>query len=129
MARADCSQRTYVPRTTARGSASEPPEGTGALIHAFDCHSIDASLPPEQKRRLSLEALRKRALLHALAGSGAPVNEALRPRTDENPRRLADSLRGLVFLDMRRGLPPPPCWRCASNSKSGSKIPERLRSL
>jgi len=83
IARANRRMRTYVPKTAARESAPEPPEGLETLIHAFDDLSIDASLPLKEKHRLKLEALRNRALVYALADSGARVSEILRLTAEE----------------------------------------------
>jgi len=65
IARANRRLRTYVPRTMARESAPEPPEGMEALLRAFDSPQIDNSLPTKEQHRLKLEALRNRALIYA----------------------------------------------------------------
>jgi site-specific recombinase XerD len=83
IARANRRMRTYVPRAAARESAPEPPEGLETLIHAFDAPSIDPSLPLKERHRLKLEVLRNRALVYALADSGARVSEILRLTADE----------------------------------------------
>ncbi|HLA80363.1 MAG TPA: site-specific integrase [Thermoleophilia bacterium] len=83
IARANRRLRTYVPRTMARESAPEPPEGMEALLRAFDSPQIDNSLPTKEQHRLKLEALRNRALIYALADSGARVSEVLRLTADE----------------------------------------------
>jgi site-specific recombinase XerD len=82
IARATRRLRTYVPRTLARESAPEPPEGMEALLHAFDTPQIDSSLPPKEQSRQKLEALRNRALIYALADSGARISEILRLTAD-----------------------------------------------
>lgn len=74
--------RTYVPASEARDGAPEPPEGIGRLIHAFDEPEIDADADPKEQRRQELEALRNRAILYALADSGARVSEILRLTAD-----------------------------------------------
>ena len=83
ISRANRRLRTYVPRTMARESAPEPPEGMEALLRAFDPPEIDSSLPPKEQHRLKLEALRNRALIYALADSGARVSEILRLTADD----------------------------------------------
>ena len=74
--------RTYVPATEARDGAPEPPEGIEELIRAFDSPEIDAEADPKEQKRQRLEALRNRALLYALADSGARVSEVLRLTAD-----------------------------------------------
>ena len=81
--RANRRLRTYVPKTLARESAPEPPEGMEALLGAFDTPQIDTSLPPKEQHRLKLEALRNRALIYGLADSGARVSEVLRLKADD----------------------------------------------
>lgn len=83
ISRANRRLRTYVPRAMARESAPEPPEGMEALLRAFDSPRIDSSLPAKEQHRLKLEALRNRALIYALADSGARVSEVLRLTADE----------------------------------------------
>jgi site-specific recombinase XerD len=83
IARANRRLRTYVPRTVARESAPEPPEGMDALLRAFDAPRIDSSLPTKEQHRQKLEALRNRALIYALADSGARVSEILRLAADD----------------------------------------------
>lgn len=83
ISRANHRLRTYVPKTMARESAPEPPEGMEALLRAFDAPQIDNSLPPKERHRQKLEALRNRALLYALADSGARVSEVLRLTADD----------------------------------------------
>jgi len=83
IARANRRLRTYVPRSLARESAPEPPEGIEALLHAFDVPQIDSSLAPKERRRLKLEALRNRALIYVLADSGARISEILRLTADD----------------------------------------------
>ncbi|MFP3854436.1 MAG: tyrosine-type recombinase/integrase [Anaerolineales bacterium] len=70
--------RTYVPASEARDGAPEPPEGIEELIRAFDHPVIDEEADPEEVQRQQREALRNRALLYALADSGARVSEILR---------------------------------------------------
>jgi site-specific recombinase XerD len=83
IARATRRMRTYVPKTAARESAPEPPEGLEVLIHAFDSPAISTDLPSKERHRLMLEALRKRALVYALADSGGRVSEILRLTADD----------------------------------------------
>jgi site-specific recombinase XerD len=83
IARANRRLRTYVPRSLARESAPEPPEGMEALLHAFDTPQIDNSIPAKEKHRLKLEALRNRSLIFALADSGARISEILRLTADD----------------------------------------------
>ncbi|MCL4466917.1 MAG: site-specific integrase [Chloroflexi bacterium] len=83
IARANRRLRTYVPRTMARDSAPEPPEGMEALLRAFDNPQIDNSLPPNEQHRLKMEEFRNRALIYALADSGARISEALRLTADD----------------------------------------------
>jgi site-specific recombinase XerD len=78
IARAQRRLRTYVPKSQAREAAPEPPEGIQELIHAFDSPSIPASLPLKERSRRKLESFRNRALLYALADSGARISEVLR---------------------------------------------------
>ncbi len=75
--------RTYVPATEARDGAPDPPRGIEELIHAFDFPSIPQSLPFKEIHRRKLEALRNRALLYALADTGARVSEVLRITADD----------------------------------------------
>jgi site-specific recombinase XerD len=75
--------RTYVPKTEARDGAPEPPRGIEELIHAFDSPSIPQSLPLKEAHRRKLEVLRNRAILYALADSGARVSEMLRISADD----------------------------------------------
>jgi site-specific recombinase XerD len=70
--------RTYVPASEARDGAPEPPEGIEELIHAFDAPEIDDEAEPEESKRQERQAFRNRALLYALADSGARVSEILR---------------------------------------------------
>jgi len=83
IARANRRLRTYVPKSQARESAPEPPEGMEALLRAFDSLHIDRSLPPKEQRRQKLEMLRNRALIYALADSGARISEILRLTADD----------------------------------------------
>jgi len=53
------------------------------LIHAFDTPAIPADLPLKERHRRKLEALRNRALLYALADSGARISEILRLTADD----------------------------------------------
>jgi site-specific recombinase XerD len=83
IARAQRQLRTYVPVSEARDSAPEPPVGLEELIHAFDHEALPADLPTKEKRRRKLEVLRNRALLYALADSGARISEVLRVTADD----------------------------------------------
>jgi site-specific recombinase XerD len=83
IARAQRQLRTYVPLSQARDSAPEPPDGLEDLIHAFDTPAISADLPLKERHRRKLEALRNRALLYALADSGARISEILRLTADD----------------------------------------------
>jgi site-specific recombinase XerD len=100
IARANRRMRTYVPKTAARESAPEPPEGMDVLIRAFDGLDIPAGLPPKEKHRLKLEALRNRALLYALADSGARVSEILRLTADD-VRGARVNRSGVWSVDVR----------------------------
>jgi site-specific recombinase XerD len=75
--------RTYVPSSEARDGAPEPPEGLEDLIHAFDDLEIDSEVSPQEAKRQGLEGLRNRAIVYALADSGARVSEILRVTADE----------------------------------------------
>lgn len=75
--------RTYVPSSEARDGAPEPPEGIEELIHAYDTPVIDLEADPEERQRQRRECLRNRALLFALADSGARVSEILRLTADD----------------------------------------------
>ena len=83
VARAQRQLRTYVPRALAREGAIEPPEGMEELIHAFDSPSPPEDLSVKEQRRRELERLRNRALLYALADSGARISEILRLTADQ----------------------------------------------
>ncbi len=83
IARAQRRLSTYVPKSRAREAAPEPPEGIERLIHAFDSPSIPDSLPLKEQSRRKLEALRNRALLYAMADSGARISEVLRLTADD----------------------------------------------
>jgi integrase len=83
LSRAQRTLRTYVPAIEARDGAPEPPRGIEELIHAFNSPPIPASLPLKEARRRKLESLRNRALLYALADSGARVSEVLRITADD----------------------------------------------
>jgi site-specific recombinase XerD len=98
--RAQRKLRTYVPASEARDSAPEPPEGLEKLIHAFDSPSIDASLPLKVQRRQKLEALRNKALVYALADSGARISEILR-LSAEDVRRARVNRQGVWSLEVR----------------------------
>lgn len=74
--------RTYVPASEARDGAPEPPDGIEELIGAFDDPDIDPEADKEEQNRQRLEALRNRALLYALADSGARISEILRLTAD-----------------------------------------------
>lgn len=75
--------RTYVPASEARDGAPEPPRGMEELVTAYDQLEIDPEASPEEQRRQKLEGLRNRALLYALADSGARVSEVLRLTADD----------------------------------------------
>lgn len=75
--------RTYVPASEARDGAPEPPRGMEELVTAYDQLEIDQEASPEEQRRQKLEGLRNRALLYALADSGARVSEVLRLTADD----------------------------------------------
>lgn len=75
--------RTYVPPSEARDGAPEPPQGIEELIHAFDGLLTDPESSPEEQKRQRGEQLRNRALLYALADSGARVSEILRLTADD----------------------------------------------
>lgn len=75
--------RTYVPASEARDGAPEPPEGIEKLIHAWDAPEIDSEADRQEQKRQLKEALRNRALLYALADSGARVSEVLRLSADQ----------------------------------------------
>jgi len=83
IARAQRQLRTYVPSTLAREGAVEPPEGLEKLIHAYDAPSIPDNLPLKEQHRRKLEAMRNRAIIYALADSGARVSEILRLTADQ----------------------------------------------
>ncbi len=83
LARARRRLRTFVPTTEARDSAPEPPKGIEEVIHAFDSPSVSRSLPLKEQQRRKLTALRNRALLYALADSGARISEILRLTADQ----------------------------------------------
>ena len=83
IARAQRQLRTYVPASQARDTAPEPPEGIETLIHAFDRVAIPNDLVPQEIHTRKLEQLRNRALLYALADSGARVSEVLRVAADD----------------------------------------------
>jgi integrase len=83
IARAQRRLRTFVPKSRAREAAPEPPEGIEELVHAFDAPSIPDSLPLKERGRRKLEGLRNRALLYALADSGARISEVLRLTADD----------------------------------------------
>jgi site-specific recombinase XerD len=83
IARAQRRLRTYVPKSQAREAAPEPPEGIEELIHIFDSPLNHHSLPFTEQSRRKLEALRNRALLYALADSGARISEVLRLTADD----------------------------------------------
>jgi site-specific recombinase XerD len=75
--------RTYVPESEARDGAPEPPQGIEELIGAFDSVELDPEASPEERNRQALQALRNRALIYALAESGARVSEVLRISADD----------------------------------------------
>jgi site-specific recombinase XerD len=100
IARAQRRLRTYVPASEARDSAPEPPEGLEKLIHTFDSPSIDPSLPLKEQNRLRLENLRNRALVYALADSGARISEVLR-LTSEDVRRARLNRQGVWSVEVR----------------------------
>ncbi|OGR90260.1 MAG: hypothetical protein A2V88_08510 [Elusimicrobia bacterium RBG_16_66_12] len=74
--------RTYIPASEARDGAPKPPEGIDRLVHAVDRLEIPGDLPAREHKRRELEALRNRALLYALADSGARVSEVLQLNAD-----------------------------------------------
>lgn len=100
IARAQRRLRTYVPSSEARDSAPEPPEGLEKLIHAFDSPSTDPSLPLKEQKRLRLENLRNRALVYALADSGARISEILRLAV-EDVRRARVNPQGVWSVEVR----------------------------
>lgn len=75
--RAQRTLREYVPATMARDGAPEPPKGLEELIHANDVLSVPDDLKAKEQARRKLECLRNRAILYALADSGARVSEIL----------------------------------------------------
>ena len=83
ISRAQRRMRTYIPATEARDGAPEPPKGIEELIHAYDNLERDPDIPPKERVRREREALRNRALLYALADSGARVSEILRITADD----------------------------------------------
>jgi site-specific recombinase XerD len=100
IARAQRRLRTYVPASEARDSAPEPPEGIQKLIHAFDSPSIVPSLPLIEQQRLMLETLRNKALVYALADSGARISEVLR-LSAEDVRRARINHQGVWAVEVR----------------------------
>jgi len=100
ISRAQRTLRTYVPATIARDGAVEPPEGLEKLIYAWDSPSISDSLPLKEVFRRKLEALRNRALLYALADSGARVSEILR-LTADNVRGAKVNRQGVWHIPVR----------------------------
>jgi site-specific recombinase XerD len=100
IARAQRRLRTYVPKSRAREAAPEPPEGIETLIHAFDSPSIPSSLPLKEQSRRKLEAMRDRALLYALADSGARISEILRLTADDI-RGARLNRRGIWSIEVR----------------------------
>jgi len=100
IARAQRRLRTYILPSEARDSAPEPPEGLEELIHAFDSPSIDPSLPLKEQQRLRVETLRNKALVYALADSGARISEVLR-LTSEDVRRARVNRQGIWSVDVR----------------------------
>lgn len=75
--------RTYVPASEARDGAPEPPRGMEELVAAFDQIETDPQASAQEQHRQKLEGNRNRALLYALADSGARVSEILRLRADD----------------------------------------------
>lgn len=75
--------RTYVPASEARDGAPEPPQGIEDLIRAFDEIQVDAEASAKEQQRQRLQAMRNRALVYALADSGARVSEVLRITADD----------------------------------------------
>jgi site-specific recombinase XerD len=100
IARAQRRTRTYVPYSEARDSAPDPPEGIETLIYAFDSPSIDASLPLKEQQRLHLVNQRNRALVYALADSGARISEILRLSADDI-RRARVNRQGIWSVEVR----------------------------
>jgi site-specific recombinase XerD len=92
--------RTYVPASEARDGAPEPPEGLDTLIHAFDVLEIDPEASPKETKRQQLEGLRNRALVYALADSGARVSEILRV-TANAVRRAKVNEQGIWQIRVR----------------------------
>ena len=100
IARAQRQLRTYVPVSQARDSAPEPPEGLEGLIHAFDHEALPADLPVKEMHRRKLETLRNRALLYALADSGARISEVLRVTAD-NVAAARINRQGIWAVEVR----------------------------
>lgn len=75
--------RTYIPASEARDGAPEPPSGMEELVAAFDRLEIDPEADPEEQQRQKRTQLRNRAILYALADSGARVSEILRLTADD----------------------------------------------
>jgi site-specific recombinase XerD len=100
IARAQRRLRTYVPASEARDSAPEPPEGIEKLIHVFDSPSNVPSLPLKEQQRLMLETLRNKALVYALADSGARISEVLR-LSAEDVRRARVNHQGIWSVEVR----------------------------
>jgi len=75
--------RTFVPASEARDGAPEPPVGMKELVRAFDGPLDDPEASQEEWERMERERLRNRALLYALADSGARVSEILRLTADQ----------------------------------------------
>lgn len=92
--------RTYVPASEARDGAPEPPEGLETLIRAFDEVDVDPEAAPKEAKRQELEILRNRALVYALADSGARVSEILRVSADE-VRRARLNEQGIWQIRVR----------------------------
>jgi site-specific recombinase XerD len=92
--------RTYVPASESRDGAPEPPEGLDSLINAFDHLEISPDTPPKEAKRQTLEGFRNRALVYALADSGARVSEVLRVTADE-VRRARLNEQGIWQIRVR----------------------------
>jgi site-specific recombinase XerD len=100
ISRAQRRLRTYVPSSEARDSAPEPPEGMDELIKSFDSPSISLSLPLKEQNRQRQENLRNRALVYALADSGARISEILR-LSAEDVRRARVNRQGVWSVEVR----------------------------
>jgi site-specific recombinase XerD len=100
IARARRRLRTYVPLTEARDTAPEPPPGIETLIHAYDAPDIPPDLPFKERHRRELERMRNKAVLYALADSGARVSEVLQ-LTAEHVRHAEVNAQGIWAVQVR----------------------------